>query len=237
VISLGSNGDAGSGPVRNTIDQPNNFPRLAMTDFLWVNNAFNFGNSGYTDWFQEVSFQANGSGQIAQLDYDWGNEDDLNNVNNTVSFPEIVYGTKSAAERSGTFAETGLPVTNDQLPATINIDYAYSYSQGVSESTTANNNVDFSGFNVAVESFWHESCDVKRTGAADDNQVFEMMVWLHLGKRGPNSEGRAGSVDTFTRSLEPTSKHLSSISLKLSPLFRGLFCGWRKIMEVLGQPV
>lgn len=200
IVSTGSTGNAGSGPVRNTIDQPNNFPRLAMTDFLWVNNAFNFGNSGYSDWFQEVSLEASGGGQIARLSYDWGNEDDLNNVNDTVSFPEIIYGVKSADERSGSFAQTGLPVTNDELPATINIDYDYSYQQGVSGSTTPNTNIDFSGFNVAVESFWHESCDIKRTGAADDNQVFEMMVWLHLGKRGPNSEGRNGSVGTFTTS-------------------------------------
>ncbi len=200
VINLGTNGSAGSGPVRNSIDQPNNFPRLAMTDYLWVNNAFNFGNSGYADWFQEVSLDANGNGQIARLSYDWGNEGDMTNANNTVAFPEIIYGVKSADEISGTFAQTGLPVTNDELPATINIDYNYSYTQNASSSTTADANVDFSGFNVAIESFWHQSCDIKRTGASTDNQVFEMMVWLHLGKRGPNSEGRNGAIGTFSTS-------------------------------------
>jgi len=200
VVSNGSTGQAGTGPVINNSDQPNNFPLVAVGDFLWVNNAFNFNNTNYDDWFQQVELTGSDGNLVPSVSYDWGNEGDLRNEFATSSFPELIYGVKSAAETSGSFASTGLPIENALLPNEINISYDYSYTQGVSGSTTPDSNVDNSGFNVAIESFWHDSCDIVREGSAADNQVFELMVWLHIGKRGPSAEGRNGSVGTFTSS-------------------------------------
>ena len=77
--------------------------------------------------------------------------------------------------------------------------------------------MDNSGFNVVVESFWHDSCDIERKGGPDDNQIFEMMVWLHIGKRGPSAEGRNGSVGTFTTSDGVT----YDVFTKTDAFFRG----------------
>ena len=77
--------------------------------------------------------------------------------------------------------------------------------------------MDNSGFNVVVESFWHDSCDIERKGEPDDNQIFEMMVWLHIGKRGPSAEGRNGSVGTFTTSDGVT----YDVFTKTDAFFRG----------------
>ena len=170
IISNGSTGSAGAGPVVNDKAQPNNFPRLAVGNFWWVNNAFNFNNTGYEDWTQAVELAGSEGNLAPTVTYDWGGEGDLANQFATASFPELIFGTKSAAERSGSFAATGLPIENSELPAQINIEYDYSYSQGVTNSPTGDTNPDFSGFNVAIESFWHESCDclLYTSDAADE---------------------------------------------------------------------
>jgi len=200
IVSNGATGAVGPGPIINNKSQPNNFPRLAVGDFWWVNNAFNFNNTRYEDWFQTVELEGTDGNIVPTVEYDWGGEGDLNNMFATVSFPELIFGAKSEAERSGSFAATGLPIENSELPEQINIAYDYSYEQGATASPTGDSNADFSGFNVAIESFWHDSCDIVRNDTAADNQVFELMVWLHIGKRGPVSEGRNGSAGTFTTS-------------------------------------
>ena len=204
VVSNGTTGSAGVGPVVNNINNPNSFPRLALGDFWWVNNAFNFNNTGFTGWTQQITLAGSDGNLVPTVNYDWGAEADLNNEFATSSFPELIFGAKSEFERSGPFSATGLPIENPLLPNEINISYDYQFNQNATSSPTGDidpqgqPNVDDSGFNVVVESFWHDSCDIERKGEPDDNQIFEMMVWLHIGKRGPSAEGRNGSVGTFT---------------------------------------
>lgn len=217
VVSTGSTGNAGTGPVTNNIDSPNNFPVLAVSDFLWVNNAFNFFNTRFAGWFQEIELTGSSGNLTPTVRYDWGTEGALRNQFATVSFPELIYGVKSPGERSASFAATGLPIENSSLPAQINIDYNYTYTQTASSSPNTETNEDFTGFNVAIESFWHDSCNIVRTNSDDDNQVFELMVWLHLGKRGPVGEGRNGAAGSFTTS----DGRVWDVFSKVDAFFRG----------------
>jgi hypothetical protein len=218
VVSNGATGNAEAGPVAISRTNDVSFPRLAVGDYWWVNNAFNSGNTGYSDWFQTITLPGGDGNITPTVDYDWGAEGDLNNQFATVSFPELIFGAKSEFEVSAPFDQIGLPIENTKLPNQINIAYDYSFTQAASGSNTADSNVDGSGYNIAIESFWHESCDIERTGNnATDNQVFEMMVWLHLGKRGPVAEGRNGAVGTFTDS----NGRVYDVFSKTDAFFRG----------------
>ena len=204
IVVNGSTGsqDAPAGPLTNRLGSDGNFPRLAVGDFWWVNNAFQSSLTSYSDWFQTITIEGSQPNHTVRVVYDWGTETDRGESRfSTVSFPELIYGVKSEGEKSGTFADTGLPIENSKLPTSIQIDYDYSYEEVASQSTTTNpaGTLPNDGFNVAIESFWHDSCNIIRTGNINtDNQNFEMMVWLHIGKRGPSAERLGGQVATVT---------------------------------------
>jgi len=50
---VGDAPDAGPQPI--SIDNNNSFPGLRFGDFLMLNNAFNAGNTSWTDWRQAIS--------------------------------------------------------------------------------------------------------------------------------------------------------------------------------------
>ena len=187
--ALASVSDVGPQPI--SADNNISFPGLNYGNLLLLNNAFNAGNQRWDGWSQSISLN-DGSPVIAEVVWDWGLESQKFQPFETTSFPELVYGTKSASERSGTFAETGLPVEEADRPD-ISIDYSYSRTAGVTEAPlgvldTGADAAD-SEHNVIIESFWHESCDIVRKGSADDNQVMEMLLWYYHGERLPSGAG------------------------------------------------
>jgi len=193
------------GAQRVDTDRIVSWPGLRYGDFLVSNNPWNASAANYPSWYQDISLYETGSGFGVQYDWDWGSAGDTNNPFDTKSYPEVIYGTKSAGERSGTFAETGLPVEILDAP-TFTIDYAFGYEGR--RSASPNVGGTDSEFNVAIESFYHDSCEIVRNGGADDNQVFEAMVWLKLDERNPSggspidvvttSDGRV--FDVYTKS-------------------------------------
>lgn len=196
-----------SGPQRVNSERVVSWPGLRYGNFLVSNNPWNASNALYPGWYQEISLVEYDNSYAAAFNWDWGGALDTNIPFNTKSFPEVIYGTKSAQERSGTFAETGLPVEIHGLPE-ITIDYQYDYEIRQSESPSATDTD--SEFNVVIDSFFHSSCDIRRSGGYDDNAVFEMMVWLKAGDRKPSgdapqdvivtSDGRSFDVYTKVRS-------------------------------------
>ena len=136
------------------------WPGLRYGDYLLTNNPWNAGAATYDSWQQTISLEAQGDDVQAIIDWDWGaSADTRGSVFNTKSYPEVIYGTKSVAERSGNFQETGLPEEHYALPAfTIEYDYWY---QGRRSGSNSGGGTD-SEFNIAIESFYHESCDIKR---------------------------------------------------------------------------
>ncbi len=181
--------DIGDPPQRVYSDRVAAWPYLYYGNFMVSNNPWNASAAVSPMWYQEISLYDTGAGYGVKFDWDWGAIG--GNQYNTKSYPEVIYGTKSANERSGTYQETGLPVEISQAPV-FTIDYDYSYE--ARESTAAPGTP--SEFNVAIESFYHDTCDVKRTGSADDNTVFETMVWLRIGQNKPSGDAPRGTVAT-----------------------------------------
>ncbi len=172
------------------------WPGLRFGDFLLTNNPWNASAASYEDWYQSISL-ANGSGGKVTpvIDWDWGAASDTNGSQfNTKSYPELIYGIKSQGEVSGDFAATGLPVENYNSPVWT-IDYGFTY-EGRRSGSPTDGGTD-SEFNIAIESFYHTSCDIQRTGQETDNTIFELMVWLHHGDRLPSGQA---STHTFTTS-------------------------------------
>ena len=183
-----------TGPQTVNSQRVASWPGLRYGNFLVSNNPWNASAATFPLWYQEVSLYDTGSGYGVQFEWDWGAEGDTSGSTfATKSYPEVIYGTKSAFERSGSFAETGLPVEIYDAPV-FTIDYSFSYDGWRSDSATPTGTD--SEFNVAIESFYHESCEVKRQGLATDNTVFETMVWLKVGDRKPSGDAPRGVVTT-----------------------------------------
>ena len=182
------------GPQSISLGNNSSFPGLRYGNLLMLNNAFNAGNTRWDGWSQSISLN-DGAPVTADVVWDWGLESQKNQIFATTSFPELIYGTKSAAERSGTFAETGLPVEEADRPD-ISINYSYSRTEGVTQAPLGPNDTGAeaadSEHNVIIESFWHESCDIIRNGSPQDNVVMEMLIWYYHGERLPS-----GPADLF----------------------------------------
>jgi len=162
-------------------------PGLSYGDFLLSNNAWN-GQQSSWDWQQCISITEAADGSILpSWSYDWGNEDDLQPGLfewEVKSFPEIIYGYKSNRQISAPCESTGLPATISTLP---DISIGYSYRAPLTDNRIgdrgdeANNPPMVTGGdrNIAIESFFHTSCDIQR--GSSSNQELELMVWLEKG--------------------------------------------------------
>ena len=177
-------------------------PGLQYGDFLLSNNAWN-GQQSTWDWQQCIALTTAGDGSILpSWTFDWGNEDDLQPGLfewEVKSYPEIIYGAKSNTEFSAPCATTGLPVLVQDLPE---ISIGYNYRTTLTNARVgdlgdeANNPVAVTGGdrNIAVESFFHSSCDIQR--GRNSNIELELMVWLEVGnERFPSGSAPA---HTFT---------------------------------------
>jgi hypothetical protein len=191
----GQNNYSNNGP--QCVGPQNQFdgPGLRFGDFLLTNNAWN-GQTSSWNWNQCIEVEnAGGSGVRPSWTYDWGNEDDLNfglEEWTVKSYPEVIYGVKSQGEVSGSCEDTGLPVSIPNMPE-FTIDYSYRANQ-------TNNRVGDIGsqpvtggdMNVAIESFFHSSCDIRRGN--NDNVEYEIMVWLQKGnERRPSGDAPRGT--------------------------------------------
>jgi len=182
------------GAQRVNVERVASWPGLRYGNFLVSNNPWNASAASYPAWYQDISLYDTGNGFGVKFDWDWGSAGDTSGSPfDTKSYPEVIYGTKSAFERSGSFAETGLPVEIYDSPS-FTIDYSFQYQGRRSGSPTGGGSD--SEFNVAIESFYHDSCDIKREGGPGDNTVFETMVWLKLDDRKPSGDAPRGVVTT-----------------------------------------
>lgn len=194
VKSNGADPFPNAGPQRVNVDRVVSWPGLYYGNFLVSNNPWNASNGNYPLWYQEISLYDTGSGQGVKFDWDWGaSGDTAGSQFATKSYPEVIYGVKSAGEISGSFADTGLPVEIYDAP-TFTLDYDFSY-QGRRSASTSTAGTD-SEFNVAIESFYHSSCNIIRDGGSSDNTVFETMVWLKMGDRKPSGQSPVDTVVT-----------------------------------------
>ena len=190
-------------------------PGLAFGDFLLSNNAWN-GRQSTWEWQQCIALTEASDGSILpSWSYDWGNEDDLQPGLfewEVKTYPEIIFGHKSNQEISAPCSSTGLPAKVSDLP-----DYSIGYTyrapltdNRVGDLGDENNNpstVTGGDRNVAIETFFHSSCDIIR--GASSNMELELMVWLEAGnERLPSGEppvaqftsGNGQTYDVYTKS-------------------------------------
>lgn len=183
------------GPQSVSAGNETNYPGLRYGDFLLKNNAWNLYNTRYNDWYQTIALEESGNSIVAKVDWDYGVQSDLNSIYNVTAYPEIIYGTKSQNEISGDPGEIGLPVSVNQSPVWT-IDYSFSYTERLSSNNSFSTSPD-SEFNIAIESFWHSSCDIQRdSDPRRENRVFELMVWLKVRQRKPSGQAPVNRLTT-----------------------------------------
>ncbi len=144
------------------------WPSISYDDVIILNNIWNVGTVNSNAWSQKIAATADATGSsspIASWTYDFLSETDGDRTA-VKAYPEIIYGNKLGTHVSASKAETGLPETVTSLPE-FTVDFAY--------SETFDGEVER---NVALESFFHTSCDITGPCDFDDNRAYEMMVWV-----------------------------------------------------------
>lgn len=151
-------------PISSNTGACEAYPAMAYDKYVIVNNIWNARAMYRSGWSQTISLdQVQGSAPVASWKYDWLQESD-GGIYDVKSYPEVVYGNKLGVHISGSKAETGLPEKVVDLQE-FKVDYSFTH--------------DFDAeVNVALESFFHSSCNI--TGPCDDvdNRIFEMMIWV-----------------------------------------------------------
>jgi len=216
------------------VSPPSQFdgPGLAYGDFLLTNNAWN-GQQSTWNWQQCIALTAAADGSILpSWSFDWGNEDDLQPGLfewEVKSYPEIIYGYKSNQEISAPCSNTGLPAKVQNLP---NYSIGYSYRAPLTDNRIGDRGDESSNpptvtggdRNVAIESFFHNSCDITR--GASTNMELELMVWLEMGNERLPSGQPPSTIQKATR--VPTAlKHFRTTGA-WPTLYSGLKSGGEK---------
>ncbi len=138
---------------------------VAYDKFVVLNNSWNSRTMNKTGWSQKINVDEDINGVVRPTwTYDWLGRYDGGEIE-VKAYPEILYGSKLGTHVSGTKAETGLPETVKDLPE-FSVSYAYSET-GAAER------------NVALESFFHDSCNIAGPCDDVDNRSYEMMIWVN----------------------------------------------------------
>lgn len=142
------------------------WPSISYNDVIVLNNIWNARAVGSTAWTQKIAAtESDTGGPIASWTYDWLDESDGDRTA-VKAYPEIIYGNKLGTHISAPKEVTGLPETASNLPE-FTVDFAF--------TETLVDNVER---NVALESFFHSSCNITGPCDLDDNRAYEMMVWV-----------------------------------------------------------
>jgi len=142
------------------------WPSVSYDDIIVLNNIWNAGQVSSTNWTQSIgATESDTSSPIATWDYDWLGETDGDRTA-VKAYPQIIYGNKLGTHVSASKQVTGLPETVGGLPE-FKVEFAF--------TETLEGDVER---NVALESFFHDSCDVTGPCDLNDNRAYEMMIWV-----------------------------------------------------------
>ncbi len=141
------------------------WPTLVYDRFAVLNNIWNAGTVRSDDWQQTIAAKQSADNAIvASWTYDWLSQSQ--GVPQAVkAYPEVIYGNKLGTLITGDKALIGLPERIDKLE-NFTIDFRYSETGNAER-------------NVAIESFFHDSCEITGPCHLDDNRAYEMMVWIN----------------------------------------------------------
>ncbi len=149
---------------------------IGYGNYKLQNNVWNASAVFSNNWSQCIELTGNPGNYVAKWDYNWlqRSEGDEFAVK---SYPQVYYGRKTRYNLSGSVAETGLPQLADRL-SRYRVQYDFSETGFVER-------------NVALESFFHTSCE-----AEEHNKQFEMMVWVGVPSiRTPGTQVATARVD------------------------------------------
>ena len=142
------------------------WPSVSYDDVIVLNNIWNARAVNSTEWTQSIgATESDTGGPVASWSYDWLTETD-GERSAVKAYPEIIYGNKLGTHESAPKSVTGLPESVTTLPE-FNIEFAY--------TETFDGEVER---NVALESFFHDSCNITGPCDLEDNRAYEMMVWV-----------------------------------------------------------
>lgn len=154
---------------------------ISYDDYVLQNNTWNFSDVYSNRWSQCIELGRSGGNYVAKWDYNWLKQNEGQEYS-VKSYPQVYYGRKTKNSQSGTPASLGLPAKVTNLPD-FKVRYRYSEAGNFNPGGTLDNRDYASGNrdlvhlterNVALESFFHTSCE-----AEEYNKQFEMMVWVN----------------------------------------------------------
>ena len=151
-------------PIASNTESCEAYPAMAYDKYVVVNNIWNARAMFRSGWSQTINIdQQHGASAIPSWNYDWLQESD-GGIFDVKAYPEVVYGNKLGVHVSGSKAETGLPEKVAELDE-FKVEYSFTHEFDAE-------------VNVALESFFHSSCDIAGPCDDIDNRAFEMMIWV-----------------------------------------------------------
>ena len=152
-------------PIKSSDGGCEAWASVAYGKYVVLNNSWNSRSINDPNWSQIINVTENANGTISPAwAYDWRGQFDGDEIE-VKAYPEVLYGPKLGTHVSGTKEETGLPEKVSQLPEFV-VSYDYSETGNAER-------------NVALESFFHDSDDIRGPCDDDDNRVYEMMIWVN----------------------------------------------------------
>lgn len=140
------------------------WPSVAYDKYVVLNNTWNSRAMNSNAWQQKIFVNEDNFGNVRPTwTYDWLGQFDGGEID-VKAYPEVLYGPKLGTHVSGTKAETGLPELVSNLPEFV-VNYSYSETGNAER-------------NVALESFFHDSCNIAGPCDEVDNRAYEMMIWV-----------------------------------------------------------
>ena len=152
-------------PIKSSVSGCEGWASVAYGKYIVLNNTWNARTMNDPSWSQLINVTENANGTISPAwSYDWLGQFDGDEIA-VKAYPEVLYGPKLGTHVSGTKEETGLPEKVSDLPEFV-VRYDYSETGNAER-------------NVALESFFHDSEDIRGPCDDHDNRVFEMMIWVN----------------------------------------------------------
>ena len=152
-------------PIKSNVGGCEGWASVAYGKYVVLNNSWNSRSINDPNWFQLINVTENANGTITPAwAYDWRGQFDGDEIA-VKAYPEVLYGPKLGTHVSGTKEETGLPEKVRDLPEFV-VSYDYSETGNAER-------------NVALESFFHDSDDIRGPCDEVDNRVYEMMIWVN----------------------------------------------------------
>jgi len=168
-ISITTPLSANMQPIKSNTSSCEAWPAVAYDKYVVLNNTWNSRVMTDDSWSQVINVTENTNGSVSSSwTYDWKGPSDAGQFGEFAvkAYPEVLYGPKLGTHVSGSKEETGLPELVRNLPEFV---VSYDFSE---TNTTAERN-------VALESFFHDSCNIQGPCDDVDNRAYEMMIWVN----------------------------------------------------------